>query len=407
MSQECNARHTELPRSARPFTLMAKPAGPRCNLRCEYCFYLEKEQYFPEKGKQQMSDAVLDAYIRQYIAATDSQEVVFAWQGGEPTLMGLEFFKKAVQLQHRYKNGKTITNSIQTNGVLLTDAWCSFLAEHQFLVGLSLDGPKEIHDRYRKDRNGRPTFSNVMQTLDRLQKHQVEFNVLACINRCSSQKPKEVYYFLKNAGVRFIQFIPVVELLADGNWTSTAGHIACPPADASPPSVTPWSVDSVEYGTFLIGVFDEWVRQDVGRLFVMNFEWTLASWMGVPCSSCTHAPDCGQALILEHNGDIYCCDHFMYPDYRLGNILTDDLAALSGSEKQRCFGESKQRTLPAVCRHCEMLFACHGGCLKHRFVCSSAGEAGLNYLCPGTKRYLQHVEKTMIQMAESIRRVND
>ena len=390
-------------RSYGNFNLMAKPAGPRCNLCCDYCFYLEKEQLFPDRKNLRMMDEVLEAYTRQYIKATDAPEVVFAWQGGEPTLMGVEFFKKAVALQKQYGNGRRITNTLQTNGILLNDEWCSFLAENSFLVGLSLDGPSKIHDRFRKDRNGKSTFDRTMQALEMMKRHMIEFNVLACINRESAKRPREVYRFFKKNGIRFIQFIPVVERYMDQN-DGKDGFRLTRPDYREDFAVAPWSVDPHAYGDFLIGVFDEWIRQDVGKVFIMNFEWTLASWMGTPQASCVHAARCGQALILEHNGDVYSCDHYMFPEYRIGNILTDDLAVMVVSEKQRAFGESKEKSLPDTCSHCEMLFACHGGCLKHRFAKSPEGEPGMNYLCPGAKRYFGHVEKTMNTMAELIKR---
>ena len=389
--------------SYRNFNLMAKPTGPRCNLRCDYCFYLEKEHFFQERKNLLMSDEVLETYTRQYIKTNDAPEMVFAWQGGEPTLMGVDFFRKAVALQKQYGNGRRITNTLQTNGILLNDEWCRFLAENCFLVGLSLDGPREIHDRFRKDRNGKPTFNRTMQALERMKRHMVEFNVLACINRESAKRPREVYRFFKKHGIRFIQFIPVVERFTNQKGGKDSFRLTRPDFWEEA-AVTPWSVDPHGYGDFLIGVFDEWIQQDVGKIFIMNFEWTLASWVGAPQASCSHAAHCGQALILEHNGDVYCCDHYMFPEYRIGNILTDDLAVMVVSEKQRAFGASKETSLPAACRNCEMLFACHGGCLKYRFAKSPEGEPGMNYLCQGAKRYFGHVEKTMNTMAEFIKR---
>jgi uncharacterized protein len=389
--------------SYRNFNLMAKPTGPRCNLRCDYCFYLEKEHFFSDRKNLLMSDEVLETYTRQYIKTNDVPELVFAWQGGEPTLMGVDFFRKAVALQKQYGNGRRITNTLQTNGILLNDEWCHFFAENCFLVGLSLDGPREIHDRFRKDRNGKPTFDRTMQALERMKRHMVEFNVLACINRESAKSPREVYRFFKKHGIQFIQFIPVVERFMDQSRGKDSFRLARPDFWEEA-AVTPWSVDPHGYGDFLIGLFDEWIRQDVGKIFIMNFEWTLASWVGAPQASCSHAAHCGQALILEHNGDVYCCDHYMFPEYRIGNILTDDLAVMVVSEKQRAFGASKETSLPAACRNCEMLFACHGGCLKYRFAKSPEGEAGMNYLCQGAKRYFGHVEKAMNTMAELIKR---
>jgi uncharacterized protein len=384
------------------FHLMAKPTGPRCNMRCEYCFYLEKERFYSDSATLCMSDEVLEAYTQQYVQANDSPEVVFTWQGGEPTLMGLEFFRKAVALQRRYANGKRTVNTLQTNGVLLDDEWCRFFSDENFLVGLSLDGPRVIYDRYRRTRSGKTIFGKVLLALQQMQEHKVEFNVLACINRESARMPAEVYRFLKTQGVRFIQFIPVVERKPD-RAAVESGMLLARPDSSEEMEVTPWSVGSDEYGNFLIGVFDEWVRQDVGRVFIMNFEWTLAGWMGIPQASCTHAVRCGQALILEHNGDVFCCDHYMYPEYRLGNILTDNLATMVTSEKQRAFGAAKEKSLPVACRNCEMLFACRGGCPKHRFARSKEGEPGMNYLCSGAKRYFHHVEAYMNAMAQLIR----
>jgi uncharacterized protein len=373
---------------------MAKPSGPRCNLKCEYCFYLRKEQYFKGQGhRMNMSDPVLEAYVRKYIEAVNEPEVVFAWQGGEPTLMGLAFFRKALRLQQRFGKGRRIANTLQTNGVLLNDEWCRFLADNRFLVGLSLDGPQDIHDRYRKDRSGNPTFQKTVQALERMRKHRVEFNVLACIHRASSGRPQEVYQFFRDSGVRFIQFIPVIERQEDQQ--EEPGKIL---------QMAPWSVDPEGYGEFLVGIFNEWIMQDVGRIHVMNIEWTLASWMGVPQGSCTHAPRCGLSLIIEHNGDIYACDHFMYPEFRLGNILHDDLKAMVLSDRQRNFGARKEHGLSSACRQCALLFACHGGCPKHRFGRVAAGEQGVHYLCAGTKRYLDHVAPAMQIMSELLRR---
>lgn len=382
---------------------MAKPTGPRCNLRCDYCFYLGKEQFFQERKHLLMTDEVLETYTRQYIKTNDAPELIFAWQGGEPTLMGLDFFRKAVALQKQYGKGRRITNTLQTNGILLNDEWCHFLAENCFLVGLSIDGPREIHDRFRKDRKGKPTFDRTMQALEQMKRHKVEFNVLACINRESAKRPREVYRFFKKHGIRFIQFIPVVERFMDQSGGKDNFRLARHDS-LEEAAVTPWSVDSHGYGDFLIGVFDEWIRQDVGNIFIMNIEWTIASWVGAPQASCSHAARCGQALILEHNGDVYCCDHYMYPEYRIGNILTDDLTVMLTSEKQRAFGASKETSLTAACRNCDMLFACHGGCLKYRFAKSPEGEPGMNYLCQGAKRYFGHVDKTMNTMAEFIKR---
>ncbi len=347
-----------------------------------------------QRQRMLMSDELLETYVREYIAAVDTPEVSFAWQGGEPTLAGLPFFKKAVQLQRRYGKGRQISNSLQTNGILLDDDWCRFLADNRFLVGLSLDGPRRIHDRYRRDRGGRPTFNKVMKSLERMQRHRVEFNLLACINQTTARHPAEVYGFFRDQGVQFIQFIPVVE--------QTNRQRAGAGGDA--PAVAPWSVEPEQYGSFLAAVFDEWVRYDVGQIYVMNFEWTLAGLTGMPWGTCIHAPRCGSSLILEHNGDIYSCDHFMYPEYRLGNLLYDDLRGMVRSVQQQEFGVRKETGLPNACRRCSWLSACYGGCPKLRFVRSPDGEPGMNYLCAGIRSYLEHVAPSMKIMADLLRR---
>ncbi len=383
------------------FHVMAKPIGPVCNLHCEYCFYLEKEALFPDGEKYRMPDEVLEAYIRGNIASQDPRvpEIIFAWQGGEPTMLGVDFFEKAVALERKYApRGKAIVNTIQTNGTLLDDEWCRFLAKNNFLVGLSLDGPGEIHDRYRVDRGGRPSFDRVMRGLALLKKHGVEFNVLACVNEESAGRPRDVYRFLRSNGVEFIQFIPIVERLPDRASEELGLELAAPPAlDGEDvwSAVTAWTVRPEHYGDFMIGVFDEWVRNDVGDTFVMNFEWTLTAYAGLPAASCFFLKRCGRALIIEHNGDVYSCDHFMYPDYRLGNILTDDLGEMVNSEKQVAFGALKETTLPRRCRECDVLFACRGGCPKHRFIKTPDGEPGLNYLCEGYRKFYRHVAPYM------------
>jgi uncharacterized protein len=377
--------------------VMAKPIGPVCNLRCEYCFYLEKEALYPDDEKYRMSDEVLEAYIKKNIASQDARipEILFAWQGGEPTMLGVDFFKKAVDLERRYAPaGKSIVNTFQTNGTLLNDEWCRFLARNNFLIGLSLDGPREIHDRYRVDRGGKPTFDRVMRGLELLKKHGVEFNVLACVNEESAGRPRDVYRFLKSKGVKFIQFIPVVERMPDPRAEELGLDLAVPPAldrEDAWDAVTPWTVRPEHYGNFMIGVFDEWVRNDVGEMFVMNFEWAAAAFAGAPGASCFFMKRCGRAVIIEHNGDIYSCDHFMYPDYRLGNILTDDFGEMLNSKRQVDFGAIKETTLPGCCRECELLFACRGACPKHRFGKTPRGEPGLNYLCEGYKKFFRHV----------------
>ena len=390
-----------------PFHLMAKPAGPVCNLRCRYCFYREKEAFFPGEKALFMPEEVLEAYTREYIRSQPGSSVLFEWQGGEPALAGLDFFRKALEFQKKYNQGKEISNSFQTNGTLLDEAWCAFLSRNRFLVGLSLDGPEAVHDAFRVDRDGGPTFSRVLDSLRLMQRHGVAFNVLAAVNRESSKKPLEVYRFFRDEGVQFIQFVPIVEREADAEAERLGLSLAVPPSlDGEGPSaaVTPWSVKPEAYGDFLVGVFDEWVRNDVGRVFVMNFEWALAAWAGVGPGMCHLAPRCGRNLILEHNGDVFSCDHFMYPAYRLGNIREDDLGDMVRSERQAAFGASKETALPAYCRRCDVLFVCRGGCLKHRFGRTPDGDPGLNYLCGGFKKFYHHAGHFMKRMTELIGR---
>jgi len=389
---------------------MAKPVGPACNLRCTYCFYREKKAFFPDTfapgPNPRMSGEVLEAYIREFIAAQPGPEATFEWQGGEPALAGLDFFCRAVQLQKKYGQGKRISNSFQTNGTLLDDDWCAFLARHHFLVGLSLDGPPALHDVFRVDAGGNPTSERVLSAFHRLREHQVEVNVLACVNAKTSQEPLEVYCFFRDQGVRFIQFIPIVERMPDLKAKDLGLSLAGPPSlkgDNEKPALMPWSVDPEDYGQFLARIFEKWVGTDVGKVFVMNFEWTLGAFAGAGPGVCYLAPTCGRNLILEHNGDVFSCDHFMYPDFRLGNILTDNLADMVDSAFQVHFGQTKKTALPATCLACEFLFACHGGCPKHRFACTPKGEPGLNYLCQGFQLFYRAAAPAMERMAELLR----
>lgn len=385
--------------------LMAKPAGPICNLDCSYCFYLEKENLFPERHRFLMSDEVLRAYVTQNIENEPSPEVVFTWQGGEPMLRGLDFYRQAVAYQQELANGKTIRNALQTNGVLLDEEWCEFLAKAGFMVGISLDGPKEIHDAARIDKQGRPTFDAVMNGIALLKKFNIEFNVLVTVTNEVSRHPKQVYQFLKQHGLNHVQFNPVVERVASGQEQVIGLTFAQPgKVSLSAPSaqVSEHSVAPEAYGEFLVTIFDEWVRKDVGKIYVMNFEWALASFLHLPATVCLFAENCGKALILEHNGDVYSCDHFMYPDYRLGNIQEADLTTLANSPQQQAFGNAKSKDLPDYCRRCEVRFACQGECPKNRFVTTPDGEPGLNYLCPSYKRYFTHITKYMNAMAQLI-----
>jgi uncharacterized protein len=374
------------------FHVMAKPTGAICNLACKYCFFLKKEKLYPGSTFR-MSDELLEAYIRQVLEAHRSPQVTIAWQGGEPTLMGLDFFRKSIELEKKYrKPGVTIQNTMQTNGVLLDNEWCEFLHENQFLVGLSLDGPKKLHDAYRMDKSGRSVFERVMRALRLLQEHQVEFNILATINGANAGHPLDVYRFLRDdAGAQFIQFIPIVE--RDNESGFVEGN-----------QVTDRTVAARQYGHFLISIFDEWVRHDVGRVFVNYFDAALAAWVGAPPGMCTTAPACGFAVALEHNGDVFACDHYVEPAYFLGNILDRAIAELVNSQAQRQFGQNKHDTLPAFCRKCEYLFACNGECPKNRILETPDGEPGLNYLCAGLKAFYAHIDQLMKIMAELLRR---
>lgn len=380
---------------------MTKPIGSRCNLDCSYCFYLEKEKLYTDAGGMRMKPEVLETYVRDYIAAQPGPVVSFAWQGGEPTLLGVDFFRQAVALQQRYANGKTIDNAFQTNGVLLDDEWGVFLKENRFLVGVSIDGPRELHDAYRVDKGNKPTFDRVMAGIEVLKRHQVEFNTLTTVHRKNSPHPLLVYRFLKEIGSGYIQFIPIVERNAanpdSGLW------LAPPPdhedASALDDQVTAWSVRPVEYGNFLTAIFDDWIKTDVGRVFVQHFDSALANWAGAPAGICIFSEKCGRALAVEHNGDVYSCDHYVYPRYQLGNLMNTTLASLVDSPQQKAFGEAKSATLPRYCRECPVRFACHGECPKHRFLKTPAGEPGLNYLCAGYKKFFTHIDSPMKTMA--------
>ncbi len=381
--------------------MMTKPSGPLCNLDCKYCFYLEKERLYPGTTDWGMKDDVLESFIRQHIEAHANLPVVsFAWQGGEPTLRGVDFFERVVALQQQYAEGRTIENAIQTNGILIDERWCTFLAEHKFLVGLSIDGPEDLHDRYRVDRGGKPTFRAVMRALELLKQHQVAFNTLTVVNGENVKRPLDVYRFLRETGSGFIQFIPVVERAAEVPTPDALSLLD--PDDATRAYVTSWSVDPVLYGEFLVAVFEEWVRRDVGKVFVQQFDVSLESWSGMEASLCVFRETCGSALALEHNGDVYSCDHFVYPQYKLGNLMNESLGAMVDSPAQKAFGDAKRDRLPVECRQCEVKFACHGECPKHRFVQSKDGTRDLNYLCAAYKRFFKHIDEPMTFMANEL-----
>ncbi len=376
--------------------VVAKPIGPLCNLNCEYCFYLEKQSLFGAGEKYRMPDEILSRFITNYITSQPTPLVEFVWQGGEPTLLGVDFFKRAVDLQKPFVGTKTITNSLQTNGTLLTDEWCEFLKKNNFMVGISLDGPKELHDRYRRDHEGNGTFDRVMRGLRLLQKHGVDYNVMACVARETAKHPLDVYRFFRNEGVDFIQFTPIVERMPGEDSKQYGLRLAGPASldkEEGETGVTPWTVIPGEYGDFLIAVYEEWVRNDVGKVFVMNFEWALNAWIGNPPPVCVHADRCGRSLVIEHNGDVYACDHSVYPEYKLGNIKTDTLPEMAARSLRSGFGSRKETALPRWCRECEVLAACRGGCPKHRFATTFYGEPGLHYLCEGYRKFLLHIRK--------------
>jgi uncharacterized protein len=391
----------------RAFHVMSKPIGPICNLDCKYCFYLEKESLYPDERKWKMSDEVLEAYIRDYIESQQVPEIQFAWQGGEPTLLGVSFFRKVVELQARFANGRKIFNALQTNGTLLDDEWGGFLHDNQFLIGLSIDGPADLHDAYRVDKQQKPTFDVVMRGLDILKRHRVEFNTLTVVNRKNSPKPIELYRFLKGIGSSFLQFIPLVEREAQTYVKIGGLNFAEPPApeggEPEHPAVTPWSVEARTYGEFLVRIYDEWVRNDVGRIFVQMFDIALGAFAGAPASLCFFAETCGKAMAIEHNGDLYSCDHYVYPKYHLGNVLNQSIAQMVESPGQRKFGQDKLDTLPEYCRKCDVRFACNGECPKHRFIRTPDGEEGLNYLCAAYKRFFNYVRPTMEIMRDLLR----
>ena len=383
------------------FHIMTKPIGPVCNLDCKYCFYLEKENLYPNTRDWKMSPATLERYIRDYVAAQPSGSVQFAWQGGEPALLGVDFFRTVVELQHKHAAGKSIHNALQTNGTLIDDEWGEFLAQHNFLVGVSIDGPRELHDSYRVDKGSAPTFDRVMRGISKLKKHNVEFNTLTVVNRRNSQHPVEVYRFLREIGSGFMQFIPIVERRAAA--PDPNGLILIQPSYNEPAMVTEWSVESEQYGRFLARVFDEWVKRDVGRCFVQMFDVALESWLGMEASLCVFRKTCGSALAMEHNGDVYSCDHYVYPENRLGNIMEAALETLASSPAQQAFGNHKRDSLPRMCRECDVRFACNGECPKHRFMQTPDGEPGLNYLCAGYKYFFRYIDPYMRFMADELK----
>lgn len=372
------------------FHLMAKPAGADCNLNCAYCFFLKKDALYPE-GPPRMSDEVLESYLRQTIEAQQVPFVTIAWQGGEPTLMGLDFFRRSLEIEKEYlQPGITVERTLQTNGTLLDPEWCEFLRENNYLVGLSLDGPQDLHDTYRRDKAGKATFGRVLRAARLMQEHGVEFNILCTVNAANGSHPLRVYRFFRDElNAHFIQFIPIVE--RDNQSGNQEGD-----------RVTGRSVRPPQWGRFLIEIFDEWVHRDVGETFVLNFDGPLANWMGSP-STCVYRPTCGQGMAIERNGDVYCCDHYVEPSYLLGNLMETPLVDLVASQKQFRFGQDKRDTLPQYCLKCPVLFACNGECPKNRLLKTPDGEPGLNYLCEGYKAFFGHVNEPMQMMAQLLR----
>lgn len=381
------------------FHIMAKPIGPVCNLDCTYCYYLEKDKIYNQTKNFRMPDDILESYTRQYIESQDIPELTFTWQGGEPTLLGLDFFRKALALQNKYKGGKKISNSFQTNGTLLNDEWCRFFKDNNFLIGISIDGPKEIHDHHRVDKAGRGSFDRVLHGIELLKKHGVEFNTLTVVPKYNSRYPLDVYNFLKYTGSGYMQFIPIVERARKGAKEEDILLVGPEIKDAE---VTDWTVIPEDYGKFLITIFDEWVRKDVGRVFVNIFDVTLANWVGQPGGLCVFSETCGNAMVLEHNGDLYCCDHFVYPRYFLGNIRFRTLKEMALSAQQFTFGQDKLLKLPDFCMDCEYRFACHGECPKHRFTQTPDGKEGLNYLCKAYKMFFSYVHPYMQYMGDEL-----
>ncbi|MGE5090456.1 MAG: anaerobic sulfatase maturase [Candidatus Levyibacteriota bacterium] len=383
--------------------VLAKPIGPVCDIKCDYCFYLEKRGLFGSTEQYRMPDEVLAKYIEQYVSAQPTPVVEFLWHGGEPTLLGVDFFRRAVELQKPFRGRKEIRNSLQTNALHLDDEWCEFFKTNDFFIGVSLDGPKEIHDRYRKDRHGNGTFERVMRGVRLLQKHNVEFNALACVGRETAYRPLDVYRFFKDSGIPYIQFTPIVEREPDEATMAIKFWLARPSSlDRVEPNtrVTPWTVEPEKYGDFLIAIYEEWVRNDVGSVFVMNFEWALNAWIGNGSPVCIFSRQCGRAVAMEHDGSVFACDHYVYPEYRLGNILDDDLGDMVDASVASGFGPHKEKTLPRYCRECEVLEACWGGCPKHRFAKAANGEPGLHYLCPSYKNFFRHIRKYLHAMTQ-------
>lgn len=383
---------------AKPLYVMLKSAGAHCNLACKYCYYLEKNKLYPTAQRHLMSDEMLEQFTREYIEAQTMNQVLFTWHGGEPLLRSIDFYRKALSLQQKYAGGRRIDNVIQTNGTLLTDEWCEFFAQNHWLVGISIDGPQSDHDHYRLTAAGKPSWKKVMQGIKLLKKHGVEWNAMAVVNAYNANHPLEFYRFFKENGCQFLQFTPIVERLTRHEDGRTLASLA----DKVEISLSEASVTPEQWGYFLCAIFDEWVRKDVGKIFVEIFDCTLANWMGISPGICAYSKECGHAGVMEHNGDVYSCDHFVFPEYKLGNIRDHSLIDMLYGEQQQEFSRLKHSSLPRQCKECDMEFACHGECPKNRFMKDKYGDSGLNYLCPGYYHYYQHVAPYMDYMKQEL-----
>jgi uncharacterized protein len=383
---------------AKPLYVMLKPAGSKCNLYCDYCYYLEKSGLYPNKS-QVMSEELLERFIQQYIESQTQREVMFTWHGGETLMRPLSFYRKAVELQKKYGRGRQIDNSIQTNGTLLNDDWCIFLKENNFLVGISIDGPQTFHDEYRRDKMGRPSFHRVMKGIELLQKHGVEFNCMAVVNDYNADYPLEFYQFFKKIGCQYLQFTPIVERLRK---SKSPLKLATAQEEDNEAELAPYSVTADKWGNFLCSIFDEWIKEDVGKIFIQLFDSTLANWVGEQPGVCTMAKTCGHAGVMEFNGDVYACDHYVFPEYRLGNIYSKTLTSMMYSDEQQNFGKDKFDKLPQQCSECDMLFACYGECPKNRFIRDKYGNKGLNFLCDGYYHFFHHVAPYMDYMKQEL-----
>ncbi len=381
----------------KPLYVMLKPAGSLCNMACKYCYYLEKGNLYKQYKDHVISDELLEKFVKDYIESQTLPQILFTWHGGETLMRPISFYKKAMTLEKRYAGGRQIDNCIQTNGTLLTDEWCEFFKENNFLVGVSIDGPQEFHDEYRRTRSGKPSFQKVMKGIQLLNKHGVEWNALAVINDFNADYPLEFYHFFKDIHCKYIQFTPIVERIVN----RTDG-LTLAPGMQDQGKLADFSITADQWGNFLCTIFDEWVRKDVGNYYIQLFDATLANWAGVAPGICDMAKECGHAAVMEFNGDVYCCDHFVYPEYKLGNLHQKTLTEMLYSKRQKDFGEMKYKSLPRQCKECEFLFACHGECPKNRFLKDKYGEFGLNYLCEGYYRFFKHVAPYMDFMKKEL-----